>query len=137
MPSKVTARVRRKSVTTEEKMASTAASDRRQRSPEDDQDTTVRNLERTASSYLNGTANEKRSSFASNNDGEEQMKGSQEDLFLVLARSNSLADDAKEAKGERRRVSVGSCCRFSLLFQLLSSIKFLSNTSTKLAFHTN
>lgn len=93
-----------------EKTGMMAAIEKRHRGHDEDQDSTLRNFGPVASSYLDFAANEKRSGHVTINDADEQTKSSQEDVFLILARSNSLAGNAKDItlKGERRRVSSDS-----------------------------
>lgn len=99
-----------------EKTGTMAAIEKRHRGHVEYRSSTVRNFDPVASSHLDfaANANEKRSGHATINDGDEQTKNSQEDLFLILARSNSLADNAKDValKGERRRVSLDSHCSY-------------------------
>ena len=99
-----------------EKAGTMAAIEKRHRDHVEYRDSTVRNFDPVASSYLDfaANANEKRSGRAKIYDADEQTKSSQEDLFLILARSNSLADNAKDVtlKDERRRVSLDSYCSY-------------------------
>lgn len=99
-----------------EKTGTMAAIEKRHKGHVEYRDSTLRNFDPLASSYLDfaANANEKRSGHATINDSDEQTKSSQEDLFLILARSNSLADNAKDVtlKGERRRVSLDSYCSY-------------------------
>lgn len=108
---KTTSSVRRRPEMTGDKTGTMAAFERRHRGHDEDQDSTLRNFDPVASSYPNFPANEKISGRVTNNDPDEQTKTSQEDLFLILARSNSLADNAHDVtlKGERRRVSSDAC----------------------------
>lgn len=102
-PSKAASRVRREAERTRDNMAAaTAASAKSQAPLEDDQDSTLRNLNRMSS---NAAAHAAEPNVAANRHGEEQSKTTQEDLFLILARSNSLTDHATDAaaKSERRR----------------------------------
>lgn len=111
---KATSSVRRRPEMTEEKTGITAEFKGRHRGHDEDQDSTLRNFDPVASSYLIFPANEKLSGRATINNADEQTKTSQEDLFLILARSNSLADNAKAdiLKGGRRRVSLNPCCSY-------------------------
>lgn len=99
-----------------DKTATMATTEKRHRGHVEYRDPTVRNFDPVASSYLDfaANANEKRSGRATINDSDEQTKSSQEDLFLILARSNSSADNAKDVtlKGEQRRVSLDSYCSY-------------------------
>lgn len=124
-PSKAASRVRREAERTRDNMAAaTAASAQSQAPLEDDQDSTLRNPDRIMSS--NAAAHAAEPNFAANRHGEEQSKTTQEDLFLILARSNSLTDHATDAaaKSERRRVSVGVIYSFAIYpsWQHLGSI---------------
>lgn len=112
--SKATSSVRRRPEVTGDKTGSMAEFERRHRGHNEDHGSTLRNFDLVATSYPNFPANEKISERATINDVDEQTKTSQEDLFLILARSNSLADNAKDItlKGERRRVSLDSCCGY-------------------------
>lgn len=108
--SKATSSVRRRPEMAGEKKGMMAVFERTQSGHDEDQDSTLRCFDPGASTYSNFAANEKRSGHATNNDADEQTKSSHEDLFLILARSNSLADNDKDAtfKDERRRVSLDS-----------------------------
>lgn len=107
-PSKTTRSVPREAERARHTMAAaaTAASGRNQASLDDDQDSTLRNLDHRVSS--NAGAHAAEPNVATNRHGEEQSMTTQEDLFLILARSNSFNDHATDAavKSERRRVSV-------------------------------
>lgn len=111
LASKATFSIRRRPEMIGDNTGTMAGFERRHRGHDEDQDSTLRNFDPVASSYPNLLANEKRSGRATINNADEQTKTSQEDLFLILARSNSLADNAKDdtLKGERRRVSLDSC----------------------------
>lgn len=111
LASKATSSIRRRPEMTGDNAGTMAGFERRHRGHDEDQDSTLRNFDPVTSSYPNLPANEKRSGRATINNADEQTKTSQEDLFLILARSNSLADNAKDdtLKGERRRVSLDSC----------------------------
>lgn len=108
---KATSSIRRRSEIVGANTATMAGFERRHRGHDEDQDLTLRNFDPVASSYSSLPANEKGSGRATINNADEQTKTSQEDLFLILARSNSMADNAKDdtLKGERRRVSLDSC----------------------------
>lgn len=103
---KATSSVRRRPEMKGDKTGTVTEFERGHRGQDEDQDLTLRNFDPIAS-YPNFPANEKRCGRATINDVDEQTKSSQEDLFLILARSNSLADNAKDT-GERRRVSLDS-----------------------------
>lgn len=114
-PSKVTRRIRREAAQAQDDMvAATAGYGKHQMSLEDDQDSTLRNLDGTMSS--NSAAPTAPPNSAAIRHGEEQSKATQEDLFLLLARSNSLTDNttAAAAKSERRRVCVGVIYSFAI-----------------------
>lgn len=104
-PSKATRRIREVERARDKMTAAMATSGKNQASLEDDQDSTLRNLDRRMSS--NAAAHAAQPDFAGDRPGEDQSKTSQEDLFLILARSNSLNDNATDAAAtsERRRVS--------------------------------
>lgn len=97
---KVTGRLSRKAGSIDHSMAATTTSSKQRQSFDDDQDPTLRNLIRPASFQATNILTEKKVP--------EQSKGLQEDLFLNLARSDSLGDDASKpsVKSERRRVSL-------------------------------
>lgn len=111
LASKATSRIRRRPELIGDNTSMMAGFERRHRGHDEDQDSTLRDFDPVASSYPSILANEKRSGRATIKNADEQTKTSQEDLFLILARSNSLADNAKDdtLKGERRRVSLDSC----------------------------
>lgn len=111
LASKATSSIRRRPEMIGDNTGTMAGFERRHRGYDEDQDLTLRNFDPVASSYPSLPANEKRSGRTTINNADEQTKTSQEDLFLILARSNSMADNAKDdtLKGERRRVSLDSC----------------------------
>lgn len=114
-PSKATSRVRREPELASDNMAAaTAASGKNQAPLDDDQDSTLRNLDRIMSSKSAAHAAEP--NLAANRHSEEQSTTTQEDLFLSLARSNSLTDHATDeaAKSERRPVRVGVIYSFPI-----------------------
>lgn len=111
LASKATSSIRRRPEIVGDNTSTMAGFERRHRVHNEDQDSKPRDFDSVASSYPSLPANEKRSGSATIKNADEQTKTSQEDLFLILARSNSLADNAKDdtLKGERRRVSLDSC----------------------------
>lgn len=104
---KATSTVRRRPEMAPEKASTMASTERRHREHDKNRDSTLRNFDPVASSNLDLAASAKQSGHATLHHVDELTKSSQEDLFLILARSNSLADNAKDIslKGERRRVS--------------------------------
>lgn len=115
-PSKATRRIRREAEPVQDDMAAaTAGYGKHQMSLQADQDSTLRNLDRTMSSN-SAAAHAATPNFAAIRHGEEQSKATQEDLFLLLARSNSLTDNttAAAAKSERKRVGVGVIYSFAI-----------------------
>ena len=108
---KVTGRVSRQEKELGNNMTTTSASSKQPQSLDDDQDPTLRNLMRPASSHAATTVAETNDPAQNQRHG--QSKGSQEDLFLTLARSNSLAEDTTgpSTRSERRRVSVSVISR--------------------------
>ncbi|MCJ1465798.1 hypothetical protein MMC07_004417 [Pseudocyphellaria aurata] len=103
-PSKATSRARREAERARDNMAAaTAASGKSRASLEDDQDSTLRHLDRMV--YANAAAPADEPGFAANGHGEEPSETTQEDLLLMLARSNSVNDHATDpaAKNDRRR----------------------------------
>lgn len=110
LASKATSSIRRRPEMIGDNTGTMAGFERRHRSHNEDQDLTLRNFDPVAS-YPSLPANEKISGRATVNNPDEQAKTSQEDLFLILARSNTMADNATDdtLKGERRRVSLESC----------------------------
>lgn len=111
LASKATSSIRRRPEMIEDNTSTMPGFERRHRGHNEDQDSTPHEFDPVASSYPSLPANEKISGRATIKNADEQTKTSQEDLFLILARSNSLADNAKDdtLKGERRRVSLDSC----------------------------
>lgn len=111
LASKATSSIRRRPEVIGDNTSTMAGFERRHRGHDEDQDSTLRKFDPVASSHPSLPADEKRSGHATIKNADEQTKTSQEDLFLILATSNSLADNAKDdtLKGERRRVSLDSC----------------------------